>query len=155
MDTNRLSPLLRRALPGTGILVTGRPGQRHRSWRSSLRSAMEGVSAAWQMERHLRVHVGCGMTVVIFAWACQCSVTEWLGLFVAIGLVIFAELMNTAIEQTVDLVVGLRPDPLAGRVKDIAAGCVLIATVMAIFVGGITFVPHIRVGFVTFFHSSP
>jgi undecaprenol kinase len=69
--------------------------------------------------------------------------TEWLWVAFAIGLVVFAELMNTAIEQTVDLVVGLRPDPLARRIKDIAAGCVLVAAVLAITIGVFTFIPHI------------
>ena len=79
---------------------------------------------------------------------CHLTLTEWLWISFAIGLVIFAELMNTAIEDTVDLVVGLRPDPLARRVKDVSAGCVLVAAILAVLIGLLTFLPHL----VTFAH---
>jgi diacylglycerol kinase (ATP) len=54
--------------------------------------------------------------------------------------------MNTAIEQTIDLAVGLAPDPLARQVKDIAAGCVLVAAVMAAVIGVLTFLSHVSHG---------
>jgi diacylglycerol kinase len=53
--------------------------------------------------------------------------------------------MNTAIEQTVDLVVGSRQDPLARQVKDVAAGFVLVAAMIAAVIGTLTLVPHLIV----------
>jgi len=53
-----------------------------------------------------------------------------------------AEALNTAIELVVDLA---SPDvhPLAGRVKDVAAGAVLIAACGALVVGILVFAPHV------------
>jgi diacylglycerol kinase (ATP) len=58
-----------------------------------------------------------------------------------IGTVIAAELFNTAIEKLVDLVSPER-HPVAGQVKDIAAGAVLICAVAAAIIGLIIFIPY-------------
>ena len=67
---------------------------------------------------------------------------EWVVVCLCIGLVISAELFNTAIERLVDLVSPQR-HPLAGQVKDIAAGAVLVCALAAIAVGLIIFVPYL------------
>ena len=67
---------------------------------------------------------------------------EWTAICLCIGLVVSAELFNTAIERLVDLVSPQR-HPLAGQVKDIAAGAVLVCALAAIAVGLIIFVPYL------------
>jgi diacylglycerol kinase (ATP) len=68
--------------------------------------------------------------------------TEWCLIFVAIGLVIGTEVINTAVESLTDLA---SPEyhPLAGRVKDVAAGGVLVCAICAAIIGVIIFGPHI------------
>jgi diacylglycerol kinase (ATP) len=63
---------------------------------------------------------------------------EWLAIVVAFGMVIFAEMFNTAIEWAIDLV---QPEyhPLAGKIKDVSAGAVLVSALMAIAIGVIVF----------------
>ena len=117
-------------------------------WRSlphrhTLRLALHGLSEAWQTRPTIRMHIWIGLGVAAAGVWCRLSVMEWLWVSFAIGLVIFAELMQTAIEQTVDLAVGLSPDPLARRVKDVAAACVLVATMLAAAIGTLTFLPHL------------
>ena len=112
----------------------------------ALRCAVDGLRDAWQSQPNLRIHVCFGAGILAFGMVCRLSLSEWLWVVFAIGLVIFAELMNTAIEQTVDLVVGLRPDPLARRIKDVAAGCVLVATALSITIQSLTFLPHLLSG---------
>ncbi len=56
----------------------------------------------------------------------------------AVGLVIGLEMMNSAVENLVDLVT-LERKPLAGKVKDVAAGAVLFASVIATILGAIIF----------------
>ena len=56
----------------------------------------------------------------------------------AIALVIGLEIMNSAVEDLVDLVTQERK-PLAGKVKDLAAGAVLFASVIAVIIGIIVF----------------
>ena len=114
-------------------------GQKH---LSSLRCAWEGLREAWRTERHLRFHSFAAFVVIVVGTWCHLALVEWLWVVFAIGLVFFAELMNTAIEQTVDLVVGHRPDPLARQVKDVAAGCVLVAAMISVAVGVLTFGPY-------------
>ena len=117
-----------------------------RSRRQAVGDALQGLCDAWRTQPNLRLHVVAGFCVIGFGVCIRLSLIEWLWVSFAIGLVIFAELMNTAIEQTVDLIVGLRPDPLARRIKDVAAGCVLVATLLSIAIQTLTFIPHLLTG---------
>ncbi len=119
-----------------------------RSWslRQAVRCALRGLADAWRTQRNLHLQVYAGSAVVATGLWLRLLLTEWLWLSFAIGLVIFAELMNTAIEQTVDLAIGLRPDPLARQVKDLAAGCVLAAAVLAVVIGVLILGPHVLRG---------
>jgi diacylglycerol kinase len=63
-------------------------------------------------------------------------------LVLAIGLVISAEAMNTAIEILADRIT-LESDPAIGRAKDVAAGAVLAAAACSIVLGLLVFVPHL------------
>ena len=119
---------------------------RARSRWQSLGYALQGLRDAWESQLNLRLHVYVGIGTVAFGMCLRLSIIEWLWVSFAIGLVIFAELMNTAIEQTVDLVVGAQYDPLARQVKDVAAGCVLAAAVIAGIIGTLTFGPHLLTG---------
>ena len=68
--------------------------------------------------------------------------TEWCIVIICFGLVLAAEGFNTAIERLVDLV---SPDyhPIAGDVKDVAAGAVLICAIAAAIIGGIIFLTYL------------
>ena len=68
--------------------------------------------------------------------------TEWTVVILCFGVVIAAELFNTAIERLVDLVSPER-HPVAGQVKDIAAGAVLVCAVAAAIIGLIIFIPYL------------
>ena len=118
---------------------------RARTRRESLGFALRGLRDAWETQFNLRLHVYAGLAAVTLGAWLRLSILEWLWISFAIGLVIFAELMNTAIEQTVDFVVGERLDPLARYVKDVAAGFVLVACLIAVVVGSLTFGPHFLV----------
>ena len=81
------------------------------------------------------------MAVIIAGIVLGITRTEWIMVVMCIGTVIAAELFNTAIEKLVDLVSPVR-HPVAGRVKDIAAGAVLICAVAAAIIGLIIFIPY-------------
>jgi diacylglycerol kinase (ATP) len=66
---------------------------------------------------------------------------EWCCVILAIGLVWVAEALNTAIETLTDLA-SPEMHPLAGRAKDIAAGAVLMASIIAVAVGAVLFGPR-------------
>ena len=141
---NRLSSSLP-TLDHTPILIDEQP-LRSRTRAQAFRDAFNGLREAWQTQPNLRMHGYAGCCAIALGVLLRLSLVEWLWISFAIGLVVFAELMNTAIEQTVDLVVGLHPDPLARQVKDVAAGCVLVACLIAVVIGGLTFIPHVLRG---------
>ena len=142
---NRVAPFQRPLRGGTSPIVMRRRPFDVRTFVQAIRCALQGLCEAWQTQPNLRFHVGAGAAVIVIGALARLSIAEWLWLSFAIGLVIFAELMNTAIEQTVDLVVGRHPDPLARRVKDVAAGCVLVSALLAVTIGVLTFAPHLRI----------
>jgi diacylglycerol kinase (ATP) len=87
-------------------------------------------------------HLVAAIVVLIGALAMDISLHEFALLALAIILVLFAELVNTAIEVVVDLVA---PDfhPLAQRAKDVAAGAVLLASSGALILGYLAVSRHI------------
>ena len=107
-----------------------RPG----SFFSSLNCAIEGVLWAVKTQRHMLVHLLAAVAVLLIALMLRLTLLEFALLALAIILVLFAELINTALEVVVDLV---SPDyhPLARRAKDVAAGAVLVASVGALIMG--------------------
>jgi diacylglycerol kinase (ATP) len=78
---------------------------------------------------------GSGFYFCISRW-------EWCAVVVAIGGVLVAEMFNTAVELLVDLV---SPgfNEKAGRIKDIAAGAVLVASIGAAMIGAVVFIPKL------------
>lgn len=127
-----------------GIRAAGfRQPFRARSRWASVGHAWQGLRDVWKTQLNFRIQVTAGAVAITLGVWLRLAFIEWLWVSFAIGLVLFAELMNTAIEQTVDLVVGAHYDPLARQVKDIAAGCVLAAAAIAGIIGTLTFGPRL------------
>lgn len=139
---NRLAHLGPAPFKATIIRVTPHRVVR-RTRMHSLCDALRGLRDAWRTQANLRLQVYAALGVIAAGLWLRLMLIEWLWVSFAVGLVLFAELMNTAIEQTIDLAVGLAPDPLAKQVKDIAAGCVLVAALVAVAIGLLTFIPHL------------
>lgn len=102
--------------------------------------ALEGIVHAVRTERNMRIHLVASCLVLLFAVWLQTSVLENLLLFGWIVAVVCLELVNTAIERTVDLVTK-EVRPLAKRAKDVAAGAVLVASVGAAITALVIFGP--------------
>jgi diacylglycerol kinase (ATP) len=100
--------------------------------------AFEGVIHVLRTQRNMRIHFAVAAAVLILAFSYGVSKLELMALLVAISFVLIAEMVNTAIEATIDLAT-TSFDPLAKGAKDIAAGAVLIASVNAIVVGYLVF----------------
>lgn len=116
-------------------------GKYHKSgfWRS-LGQAWRGILHALKTQGHMQFHVFAAIIVLGTAWWTRVSRFEWLILIIAIGCVISAEAMNSAVEIVVDLA---QPNfhPLAGMAKDVAAGAVLLTVIQAVVIGIIVFGP--------------
>lgn len=120
------------------------------SWLESLNCAIEGILWAAKSERHVRYHFVAAIAVVFMALFFKISALEFFLLVLAAVIVIFAELMNTAIEAVVDLVTDDYHE-LAKRAKDVAAGAVLVTSVGAVVLGYLVLSGHIF----PLFHSKP
>lgn len=84
-------------------------------------------------EQNMRIHLLAIAVVTTAGIFLDLSASEWAIIALTIGFVISAEMVNTAIEDLVDLVSPER-NPKAGRIKDIAAGAVLVAAIVATIV---------------------
>lgn len=100
----------------------------------SFRYASEGVRYAFLTQRNFRVHVVTALGIVTVGLWLRLPMQTWAVLTLAIGMVLLAELMNTAAETLVDLA---SPDyhPLAKQVKDLAAGAVMVTALVSVVVG--------------------
>jgi len=92
--------------------------------------ALRGVAYVVRSQKNAWVHVIATVVVVAAGIWAKLSAGEWCWMIAAIGAVWAAEVMNTAIELLCD-VVSPEFHPMVGRVKDVAAGAVLIVAVAA------------------------
>lgn len=96
----------------------------------------------WKDQRNLKVQLMVAVVVIGVSFYLQISLTEWYVVLIMIALVLTLEMINTAIENLVNLFTA-EYHPLAGKIKDIAAGAVLLASVFAAIIGGIIFYRNI------------
>ena len=104
----------------------------------SFNYAFEGIIHALRTQRNLRIHFLIAIGVVAAAAALGVDRIELILLLLAIAFVLFAEMVNSAIEGAID-VSTTSFDPNAKLAKDVAAGAVLIATATAVAIGYLVF----------------
>jgi diacylglycerol kinase len=128
--------------PPGGNRATAEPAARtrpRRSWRSKFRDALRGMKLGIRGHSSFFVHFFFAALVIAAAVVLGCEMLEWCLLLGCIGLVLTAELVNSAIETLVrglDEVTHARVAPCL----DIAAGAVLLASITASIVGSIVFI---------------
>ncbi|MGT2829853.1 diacylglycerol kinase family protein [Streptococcus hillyeri] len=110
---------------------------------ASLEFALTGIITAFKEERNLRKHAVSAILVTIAGFLFQISAIEWLFLLLAIFLVITFEIVNSAIENVVDLASNYHFSMLAKNAKDMAAGAVLVISAYAVLTGLIIFLPKL------------
>jgi diacylglycerol kinase (ATP) len=108
----------------------------------SFKYALQGIYALFRHETNAQIHLIATVCIIGAGFYFSIESYEWIAILICIGLVIGFEALNTAIEKLTDLV---SPDyhPLAGLTKDIAAGAVLIASLIAVVIASIIFWPKI------------
>jgi diacylglycerol kinase (ATP) len=110
-------------------------------WRS-LKFAFKGVWLLLTTEDSIKVQVFIAIVVTVLGIYFNISNTEWMLQFLAIGMVLVAEALNTAIEKIADFV---HPDYhiKIGFIKDIAAGAPTFAGVISLIIAGFIYIPKI------------
>lgn len=83
-----------------------------------------------------------GFIVIVCGILFRCSLFEWILLVWSIGIVIFAEIINSCIERCVDYI-SLERDPRAKKIKDLGASAVFVISCCAAITGLYVFIPKI------------
>lgn len=109
----------------------------------SFNYAMRGIVYALKTQRNMRIHFAATIIVIIASLFYKFSRLELLILLFTISLVIIAEMINTAVEKTIDIYT-TKYHPLAEIAKNVAAGAVLIASANAIVVAYLLFFDRIN-----------
>ncbi|MCZ0704029.1 undecaprenol kinase/diacylglycerol kinase (ATP) [Natronobacillus azotifigens] len=120
--------------------------QENKKNRIGVYYAANGVRHALETEINMRVHIIIMLMVVLFGFILGVSKLEWVSLLITIGMVLTAEMFNTAVEHIMDYLAPERNEAV-GRIKDLTAGAVLVTSVIALLVGIIIFLPKIIVMF--------
>jgi len=108
----------------------------------SIGIAFDGIIDLVKNENNAKIHLVSTIVVVIVGLKLQFLAIEWLWISLAIAGVWVAELINTAIEKLTDIV-SPEINPIAKKVKDYAAGAVLVMAIWAIFVFCLISFPHL------------
>jgi diacylglycerol kinase len=95
---------------------------------------VQGWVEAWRRQRNVRIQLAVAVAVTALGLFLRLPASHWAILSLTYGLVLAAELLNSALEALTDLV-SPAYHPLAGRAKDVAAGAVLLVAVVAVVVG--------------------
>jgi diacylglycerol kinase (ATP) len=113
----------------------------------SFSNAARGIAFLFKSQVNARIELIIALIVIVFGFVLQISLAEWILILLCIALVLAFEGINTAIELFADK---LHPgfDKEIGKAKDVAAGAVLIAAIVAAIIGFIIFVPRLWVLFI-------
>ena len=104
--------------------------------------ALKGIVTALRTERNFKIQFATALLVITTGLYYNITIGEWYVVLLAMALVLGLELMNSAIENMVNLVTKER-NPLAGKIKDFAAGAVLIVSVISAVIGILIFWKYI------------
>ena len=115
---------------------------KRRLWRDKFRESLRGIKLGIRGHSSFFVHFFFAALVLATAIVLRCEALEWCLLLGCIGLVITAELFNSAVETIYH---GLDDStrPRLRHCLDIAAGAVLLASITAALIGAIVFVPKL------------
>ncbi len=110
--------------------------------RIGIKYALKGLSYAFSSEWNMRVHCISFIVVIIVSMFFQLSPVEWIAVILVSGIVMITEMFNTVIETLLDYLAPER-HPTVGKMKDMMAGAVFIAALLAVIVGCVIFLPKV------------
>ena len=112
-------------------------------FNNTFKNARKGFRLVVKSEMNIRIHIVIAFLVMIFAYLLEFSALEFCMALFAIAMVIVSEMLNTAIEFTLDSIYHNRYSRMVGMAKDISAGAVMFASVIAVIIGVVLFGKHI------------
>lgn len=121
---------------------TFKPKEKEKPLLKTLSYGFNGILYTLKHERNMVIHFLIMILVIIAGIVFKITFVEWGVCFVLFALVLSLELMNTALENVVDLVTEEKK-PKAKVAKDASAGAVLVAAIFAVIIGISIFLPRL------------
>ena len=103
--------------------------------------SLDGLMYAYKNEQSMWIHAAGTIFTIVLGFIYSLSLTEWAIVFIALGVILASELINTAIEAAVDLCT-LEIHPLAKIAKDCGSAATFVLTLVSIVICLFVFVPH-------------
>jgi diacylglycerol kinase (ATP) len=103
--------------------------------------AIHGIAAFLKSEPHARIHALATVLVIGAGVYCHLPALQWILLTLVIGLVWVTEMLNTVVEKIMDYLAPQYHERVKW-IKDVAAGAVLVAAIVALITGVLVFVPY-------------
>ena len=117
--------------------------EKNHHFKQSMQHAINGIKTVFQDERNFRFDVVAAIVVVILGFFLKIERLEWYWIVFCIFLMFILEMLNTVVEQLVDLMVGHNYHLAAKKAKDVAAGVVLMGAVFVLIMASGIFIPKI------------
>ena len=114
---------------------------KNQSFYQSLCNALRGIKTSIGSERNLKMQLVILVLVLVLGWLLKFSSVDWMIIILTSVGVLAVEMINTAIEMTVDMFCQDEFHPLAKKAKDIAAGAVLVSSIGSLIIGSIIIIP--------------
>jgi diacylglycerol kinase (ATP) len=104
--------------------------------------ANQGLYYAFKENQNIKIHIVIGIIVLILGLFLGLTKYEMFSVALLVILVITAEMINTSIEEVVNLLIDEHNEH-AKVAKDVGAGMVLLVSIFAVVVGTFIFLPHL------------
>lgn len=115
---------------------------KNKNFWEALKHSLSGMKYLLQTEKNLKIQLIIAMLVMIISFLLKLTAIQWLILCLTIGNVLFAEIINTAIEIVLDLYSEKYNEKIK-IAKDIASSAVLLTSIIAVIIAGILYIPKI------------
>lgn len=110
---------------------------------NTFKNARKGMRLVLKSEINIRVHFIAAVFVLLLGIILEFSPLKISVILLAIGLVVSAEMLNSAIEFALDAIFHNKYSKMVGMAKDISAGAVMFVTIIAIIIGALIFIPEL------------
>ncbi len=117
--------------------------EKNHHFKQSMQHAVNGIKTVFQDERNFRFDVVAAIIVVILGFLLNIERVEWYWIVFCIFLMFILEMLNTVVEQLVDLMVEHNYHLAAKKAKDVAAGVVLMGAIFVLIMASGIFIPKI------------
>ena len=113
-----------------------------RTFKGSVKNCLDGIGYVTKSEKNFKREIALGIIALILSYILKIDKIEFIIVLTMICLVLTAEIINPAVERTVDLVTKEYHE-LARIAKDVSAGSVLVTSIFSLIIGIIIFIPKI------------